>query len=534
MRTTLAPLLAACLGLALTAGCDQAAAPTGTATGSRVASTFVFARGADSVTLDPQKVDDGESVLVASNLYDGLVRYADDSIALVGALATSWTKSPDGLQWTFSLRKNVRFHDNTPFDADAVVFTFERIIKPDHPFHDAEILNDTLYQDIAGVEKIDAHTVRFVLKRALASQLFLGNLTVYTAFIISPQAIEKAGVDFGRHPVGTGAYKLERWEADQRIVLTSNEEYWGGAPKTGRVVVLTVKENSARRRLLETEQVHALNGVNPIDVRKLEKLPQVRVTEQPGMAVGYLALNCQRAPLNDERIRRAIAGTIDRQALVDLNFHGHAQPAYQVTPPSVLPQSAAESRAAALATKLSTEQAKALLAEAKVSLPLKLTLWAMPNPRPYLPEPKKTAQLIKDQLATIGVQCEIITYPWELYLAKTRVGEHDMCLLGWTADVADADNFLYVFFGSHNIGGTNFARFVNAKLDSTLLGAQAEADLGKRRAIYREAEQRIREWAPMIPLIHANQLGAQNAKLSGLNLHPTGRRLFYTVSLRER
>ncbi|GIW72016.1 MAG: ABC transporter substrate-binding protein [Planctomycetota bacterium] len=519
---------AAALGAALLAGSGCDCTGGGGSAAARQA-VFVYARGADAVTLDPQKIDDGESVLVAANLFEGLVRYAEEGVALEPALATRWERSSDGLRWTFELRSGVRFHDGEPFDAEAVAYTFRRILDPQHPQHDAEILNEALYADIAAVEVLDPHRVRFRLRRPVAPELFLGNLAVYTAFIVPPRALARDPVGFGRRPVGTGPFILERWQADQRIELRANPQYWGGAPAIERAVVLAIKENSSRRQLLESGQVHAIDGVNPVDVERLRGLPGVEVLVEPGMSVGYLAFNCRRPPLDRPEVRRALALAIDREAIVRLNFHGLAAPAVQITPPSVLPPPAG-----AAPPRRDLAQARRLLAGAGLAPEaLRFTLWAMPNPRPYLPEPKKTAQLIQDQLGELGVRCEIVTYPWDVYLNKTRQGEHDLCLLGWTADVADPDNFLFVFFHSANRGGTNFSFFSDAALDERLVAAQLEGDPAARRRSYLEIEARLRELVPLVPLVHPQQLGAQRAGLRGLRLHPTGRKLFHRVQFAE-
>lgn len=513
-----AQAIAVFLGLAL-AGCTSgSSAPSGSSSSSSGGGTFVYARGSDSVLLDPQKIDDGESVLVCANVFDSLVRYKRGSVEIEPALATKWERAADGKTWTFELREGVKFHDGTPFDADAVKFTFERVTKKDHPFHDAEILNESLYQDIESVEKISPLKVAFHLKRPLAPSLFLGNLTVYTAFIVSPSALKKDARAFARAPVGTGAWKLARWEPDQRIVLEANKEYWGGAPAIEKVVVLVVKENSSRRNQLEAGEVHAIDGVNPIDIEPLSKNANVKVIEAPGMSVGCLYLNCKKKPLDDGRVRRIIANAIDKEKLVRVNFQGHAKRAEQVVPPSVV----------------GFQAIMQWPAVPPLDKQIHLTLWAMPNPRPYLPEPKKTAEILKETLAKVGVDCEIVTYPWDVYLAKTRQGEHDMCLLGWTADVADPDNFLFTFFASENIGGTNYSFYRNADVDAALHKAQAETDEVARRKLYEEIEQKIEEDAPLIPLVHPTRLAAIRADVEGFESHPTGRSLFDKITFKKK
>ncbi len=532
----IATVLFASLAAALAWGCPGGAG--GGSPGARAGATFIFARGSDSVLLDPQKVDDGESVLIAANVFDSLVRYGrGSSVEIEPALATRWERSEDGREWTFDLREGVKFHDGTPFDADAVVFAFERIIRKDHPLHDAQILNESRYKDIESVEKVGPHRVRFRLRRPVAPSLFLGSLTVYTAFIPSPSALRADPEGFGRRPVGTGPFRFASWEADQRIVLERNPEWWGAAPRVERVVALVVKENSARRNMLEAGEVHAIDGVNPIDVDPLSKNPAVRVLVEPGMSVGYLAMNTRRPPLDDPAVRARIARAIDREKIVRLNFHGRARAALQVTPPTIFDfgfaPPAGGGAAAAAAAPLPASAREGAPAQAGAAPLRRLALWAMPNPRPYMPEPKKTAELLKQDLARAGIEVEIVTYPWDVYLAKTRQGEHDLCLLGWTADVADPDDFLFTFFAGENLGGTNVSFYENAEVQTGLLSAQVEPDAARRRAIYRAIEETIAREAPLLPLAHASRIHAVRAEVEGFESHPTGRVLFDRVALRK-
>jgi peptide/nickel transport system substrate-binding protein len=238
------------------------------------------------------------------------------------------------------------------------------------------------------------------------------------------------------------------------------------------------------------------------------------------MSVGYLALNTKKPPLDRPEVRAVIARAIDREKIVRVNFQGHATIAAVVTPPAL-----GDFRAEA--AEPGDGPAK------KIDPPVHVTLWAMPNPRPYLPEPKKTAELIKADLAKVGVECEIVTYPWDVYLAKTRQGEHDMCLLGWTADVADPDNFLFTFFASENRGGTNYSFYENPAVDEALIDAQAEADPARRRALYQSVERTVAAQAPLLPLVHPTRLAAIRANVEGFELHPTGRVLFDRVRFKS-
>src|SRR5581483_11301735 len=284
----------ALLLVALLAGCPSSSTGPSNPAGDAGANTLIFGRGSDSITLDPPRADDGESVAVIDNVFDSLVRYSDDAKKIEPCLAESWQRSDDGKTWTFELRKGVKFHDGSDFTAESVVFTFERLIQEKHPFHDVDFQNVELYP----IEKIEAKsptTVVFTLKRAVAA--FLANLTVYTARIVSPEAFKKLGAKgFAEHPVGTGAFSFKSWQREQKIVLEANKSYFRGAPKVDQVVLVAIKENASRLNMLKAGKLHVMDGVSPVIAKEVEASKNLDIIRQTGMNVGYLAFNCQKKP----------------------------------------------------------------------------------------------------------------------------------------------------------------------------------------------------------------------------------------------
>jgi peptide/nickel transport system substrate-binding protein len=514
------------LGALVVSSVPARAADEAQAHPERVGGTLVFGRGSDSLTLDPPKAEDGESVAVIDNVFDGLVRYSDDASSIEPALAEKWEHSADGKTWTFHLVKGVKFHDGTAFNADAVVFSFERFLRKDHPFWDAEFVNTELFRPIKSVAAKGPDTVEFELERPVAPNLFLGNLTMYTSRIVSPEAVKKLGNKaFAEHPVGTGAFVFRAWERKQKIVLDANKDYFRGRPFLDRVILVPIEENAARLEQLKAGKIQIMDGLSPVTAKDVEERKgELTLVRQTGMNVGYLSLNNEKKPWTDSRVRRAVFLAVDRQRIIATNFQGMGTVARSVFPPFIFAWDSSVPE-----PKPDLEQARALLKEAGVATPLSIELLYMSNPRPYFPEPKQTALVIQDDLRKIGIDATLATMDWKQYIPKTRKGEYEACLLGWTGDTSDPDNFLYVLAGKDNLDQTNICRSQDATFNKLCLDAQSELDDGKRRQLYLDAQKRLRDEAPLVPLVHADQLGATRANVRGFQLHPTGRREFRTV-----
>lgn len=510
-------------------GCPDSKSGTTPASGNGAGepagtSALIFGRGSDSVTLDPPLAQDGESVAVIDNVFDSLVRYSDDATKIEPCLAEKWERSADGLTWTLELAKGVKFHDGSDLNADAVVFTFDRLLKEDHPFHHKDFVNVELFKPVTKVEAQGPHTVVFTLSRPVAA--FLGNLTIYTARIVSPDAFKKLGAaGFAEHPVGTGAFVFKSWQRDQKIVLEANKSYFKGKPLLDQVILVALKENATRLNMLKAGKLHVMDGVSPVVAKEVAEDKNLQLLRQTGMNVGYFAFNCDKKPFDDPRVRRAIALAVDPARIVATNFQGMGTVARNPMPPFIFGWDDSAPDPAAR-----KDEAKKLLAEAGVK-DLKVELLHMSTPRPYLPEPKQTALVLQDDLKQIGIEVTLATMDWGQYLVKTREGEYEVCLMGWTGDTSDPDNFLYILLGKDNIGGTNVPRFRDAAYNDLCVKAQSELDEGKRKQLYVDAQKLVRESRPMLPLVHADALAACQKSVKGMKLHPTGRREFREVSI---
>ncbi|MBO8171451.1 MAG: ABC transporter substrate-binding protein [Bacillaceae bacterium] len=501
--------------------------------------TMVFGRGADSKSLDPSQVTDGESLAVTKNIFDTLLDYKGQTTQVEPALATEWENSEDGLTWTFKLREGVKFHDGTDFNADAVVFNFERWMDPEHPYHQG---NFPYYGYMFGgykgdeghiieeVKKVDDYTVEFKLKRPLGP--FLNNLAMSPFGIASPEAVKKYGDKFGENPVGTGPFVFKDWKKNDTITLEKNADYWmEGAPKLDRLIFKVIPDNSARLTALQSGEIDLMIGLNPDDVEAVESDSNLKLFKRPSMNVGYLAMNTEKEPFDNVQVRRAINMAINKQALIDAFYGGLGVPAKNPMPPSLWGYNDSIED-----YEYNPEKAKELLAEAGYPNGFKTELWAMPNPRPYMPQPQKIAAAVQADLEKIGIDAEIITHEWTPYLEKTGKGEHTMAFLGWTGDNGDPDNFLYVLLDKDNAKGPdagNIAFYKSDELHELLIQAQQLSDQAERAELYMQAQEIIHEDAPWVPLVHSTPPLAGKATIQDFAPHPTGSDKFTHVYFSE-
>src|SRR5713226_3728818 len=244
---------------------------------------LTFAAGSDPDSLDPQNTQSNPGEQVNRMMYDNLVRF-NAKMQIEPALAESWTQSKDGLTWTFKLRKGVKFHDGTPFDAKAVKYFFDRVLGDDKPF------KASLYTPfVQGAQVVDDSTVRVTLKQPFAAFLF--RLAHSAGGIVSPAAHQKWGKDLALHPTGTGPFKFVEWVKGDRVVLEKNDGYWGGRPLLDRVTVKTVKEDAAPVLMLESGDTDLIPTIRPEDIPRLRKDPRFVIESIPTARALFITIN---------------------------------------------------------------------------------------------------------------------------------------------------------------------------------------------------------------------------------------------------
>lgn len=498
---------------------------------------LVWGRGGDSVSLDPIQVTDGESLKVTHQIYEGLLDYAPGSTEVVPVLATEWEASPDGLEWTFKLRQGVKFHDGTDFNAEAVKINFDRWRNTSDPLHVGGEFPYYSYMfggfdeasNIQDVIVVDDYTVKFVLKNIQAS--FLQDIAMVPFAIASPKALQENPERLKDHPVGTGPFRFVSWTKGDRIVLEANPDYWGGKPAIDRLIYRSIPDNNARLVALQAGELDVMDGVEPAFLPTIQATGQFDIIERPPMNIGYLAFNTQKPPFDNVLIRRAINHAINKEELNTAFYGGMGIPAVSPLPPSVWGHNPNVPK-----YEYDPEKAKELLAQAGYGPdnPLKTELWAMPVPRPYMPQPERIGVAIQNYLREVGIEAEIVTYEWGTYLEKTGMGEHTMALLGWTGDNGDPDNFLYVLLDKDNAvtpDAGNIAFYVNDEVHDLLIRARQTTDQAERTRLYEEAQVKIMEDAPWVPLMHTRVPIAVRKGITGYVPNPTGSESLAKVAL---
>jgi peptide/nickel transport system substrate-binding protein len=510
------------------------------------AQTFVFGAQGEPVQLDPAVITDGISSRLTRQIYDGLVKYRGATTEVEPALAEKWDVSRDGKVWTFQLRKGVKFHDGNPLDAAAVVWNFERWWKTAHPQHDNQVKAGQTFEYwegqfggfddksiVSAVEAVGTHTVRITLKEPQAP--FLANLAMFVFDIASPKAVERWGTEFGKHPVGTGAYKFVEWKPNQEVVLEANADFWGAKPKIKRLVVRNIKDNSQRLGALKAGEIHGMEGLNPDDVGVVKADAGLQLLLRPTNTTGYIAFNYKVKELQDKRVRQAFAHAINKRGIVDALYGGTGLVASQFQPPALWGYNRELKD-----YEYSPSRAQALLREAGLGQGLSditwedgkkepLVFWYMSRSRPYFPNPKEIAEAMAADLAKVGIKTQLQTTEWAVYLDKRKNGQMPLYMLGWTGDNGDPDNFLCYFFCGPGAAREGF--YANKPLADVLLRAQKLTQQTERAKLYRQAEQLLHDDIGRLFIANNQPPLAFAKRVKGYVPHPTGSEYFNTVEL---
>ena len=489
-RSARAALVVACALAAISplyVGCRATQAPE-----SRAEQVYRFRLREDPPTLDPAQVTDNLSEAVLVNLFRGLVSMDPATLAVVPAVAESWTVSPDGLTYTFRLRDDVVFHNGRRVIAEDVAWSFERLLRPAtksprrwllEPLDGAADFTAGRSEHLSGISVGDERTISLRLAKPFAP--FLGMLTMPAAAIVPREVYDDPARAYLRAPVGCGPFRLARWEQSNVIELQAFDRFYEGRPKLDRVLVRIIEN---RQTALEE---YRAGGLDSLDEVPREVTPDIRddVRRYPFMGVGYLGFNLDRPPFKGNAdLRKAINFAVDKEYLWNVLLPGGNSPARGIIPPGIPGYDPSlpgyphdEAKARALLAKAGYPSGKGLKP---------ISLWVNTSD-----DNRVIAQQVQADLGKIGVPVTIREVDWGAYLKAVEgtpeeSGEAQMFRFGWYLDYPDADAVLRLTLHSRNIGPLgNYFRYRNAAFDRLVDEALALTDPGARAERYREAER---------------------------------------------
>ena len=495
------------------AGCAESDRGTGSGDGGGSDATFVFAGSADPITLDPFFASDGESFRPARQIFEGLVGTKPGTADPAPLLATSWTTAEDGLSTSFELRDDATFHDGEKFDAEAACWNFDRwyntppgigqtedqayyYISLFKGFAEGE-LTDSVYESCT-VD--DDYKITVNLTEPFAG--FVAALSLPAFSMQSPKAIEQYGATgqddpsqseyATAHPTGTGPFEFSKWDKGDEVTLTRYDDYWGEVAKVKTVRILPIADPKARADALLNDEIDGFDLVGPADIPRLEE-EGYQVLNRPAFNILYLGMNQAVKPLDDIRVRQAIAHAIDKEAVINASMPEGTEPALEFVPDTVngytedVPQ-----------YEYDPDKARQLLKEAgaegvtiEFNYPTDVT-------RPYMPAPGDTFNAIRSQLQEVGIKVKPQADKWDPdYLDKIQgTKNHGIHLLGWTGDYNDTDNFLGVFFGRKS----SEWGFNNPELFTALQEARGLPTVEEQTPVYEEINRQVMEFLPGVPI----------------------------------
>ena len=518
---------------------------------AQAATNLVYCSEGSPAGFDPGQYTTGTDFdASAETIYNRLSQFQRGGTAVEPGLATSWDVSPDNLTWTFHLRDGVKFH-TTPyfkptrdFNADDVLFTFNRMLDKDMPFRKAYPTEFPYFTDmgmdknIAKVEKIDDNTVKFTLNTVDAA--FIQNLAMSFASIQSAEYADqllKQGkpADINQKPIGTGPFVFKSYQKDSNIRYTGNKDYWKPEDvKIDNLIFAITTDPSVRMQKLKKDECQVTLYPRPADLETLKADPNLQMPQQAGFNLGYIAYNVmdkikgsnEPNPMAQLKVRQALDMSVNKQQIIDSVYQGAGQLAVGSMPPTQWSYDTTIKDA-----PYNLEKAKELLKEAGIKPGTEITLWAMPVQRPYNPNAKLMAEMLQSDWAKIGINAKIMTYEWGEYIKRSKGGENGAMLIGWSGDNGDPDNWLGTLFGCDAIEGNNFSKWCNPQFDKLVKAAKATTDVAERTKLYEQAQQLIKQQVPMTPIAHSTVYQPMRKNVEGFKISPFALNSFYGVSV---
>jgi peptide/nickel transport system substrate-binding protein len=472
-------------------------APSGGTAQPKTGGTLNVGISTDVLTLDMANYRSGQDWLVGSVMFDTLVAWGDDGIAKP-ALAESW-KQIDPLTYQFTLRKNVKFTDGSPFNAAVVKKHFERAAQG--------TFGKTYYFMIASIVADNDTTVTFKLNQPYAA--FINNVANMTGGIMSSAAIDKYGDTIGRNPAGTGPFKLTQWTAGERLVFERNPDYWGPKPYLDKIVFRYIGDESTRMASLEAGELDVIQNAPPQRAKDLKSSSTLQLIQGPYAQTIWLGFTHSNPILAKKDVREAIASVVDRSALVQGITEGITRPASGFVPPEVV-------KTGVSATRPDQAKAKELLTKAGYPNGLTIDFWVTTGR--YLRD-KEIAQALQQPLKTIGIDVQIKALDYAAF--SSGMGRHEaaLFLLGW-GSTSNPDTMLRTVF--HSKSAANWSDYKNPTIDKFLDDAIAQTSYENAVKLWSDADRALLNDFAGVPIYWASALYGATKKVHGFTQTPLG------------
>lgn len=507
--------------------------------------TFVNCTSRSPTGFSPALVMDGLSYNASSQqVYNRLVEFKPGSTEIEPGLAESWDISDDGLSYTFHLRHGVKFHQNKEFkpsrdfNADDVVFSFQRQLDPNHPYHKVSNATYPYFNAmkfpslLKSVEKIDDYTVKITLNKVDAtflSSLGMDFISIYSAEYADKMLAQGKPETIDNQPIGTGPFVFVNYQVDQAIRFVANPDYWKGKAAIDRLIFSITPDATARYKKVQSGACDLMDFPNQADISRMKDDPKIQLQSHEGLNVAYIALNAEKKPLDNVKVRQALNYATDKQAIIEAVYNGAGVIAKTPLPPTIWGYNDNIT-----GYPYDLEKAKQLLAEAGYPDGFELELWVQPVVRNSNPNPRRMAELLQADWAKIGVKAKLVSYEWGDYLKRSRAGELEAGIYGWSGDNGDPDNFLSPLLSCGTIGSSNYARWCNADYDALLNKAISLNDKDQRVALYEQAQEIFKEQAPWVVIAHSITYTPMSLRVQNYTHNPFGYTAFYGISLKDK
>ncbi|MFX3672890.1 MAG: ABC transporter substrate-binding protein [Paenisporosarcina sp.] len=494
-------ILTACSG-------GSSSAPTGS--GDGVEQTLTYATISDAVGLSPILTNDSVSSSVSEQVYEKLFDRNPETMEIEPKLAESY-ENPDENTWVIKLKEGIKFHDGTPFNAEAVKYTFDKLRNPETAAPRASLL-----EPVDTITVVDENTVEIKTKYPYGS--FLAALSHSNAAIVSPTADQKQ--DLMNKPVGTGPFKFVSWTPGDQIVLEANNEYWNEAPVLKKVIFKVVPEVTTAISMLQTGEVQFIDGLPTEQIGRIESMNDVDIIKKDGTPVYYLTVNHSKELSKNPEFRKAVASSIDREAVVS-KLNGLGVRSDSVLGPQVFGHDDSADEAG---TPYDAEAAKEIVKKNGFGDKTIKLLAANRGSNTLM------AEIVQAQLTETGFKVEIESLEWAAFLDAARAGNYDLTFLSWSNVTGDGSEMLYPNFHSENIGNSNFGQYNNPEFDKLVDSSRTTVDQDQRKEYLNQANQLMLEDNAVVVMYHGVVTSATNKSVKGLELDPNGQWSLYNVS----